>query len=210
MPEQETTSGISRRTLCLGAGATVALLGLGAMKLVSAEAQVRPPGGQDENRMLADCVRCERCVEACPRGVIRVAHFDAGVAGIRTPIMDFHDDYCTACTEENGGVPLCALVCPTDAIALDRAADATKIVIGEAVLDTNQCLAYRQAGCRFCYDACPYEAIQLDELNRPVVLADKCNGCGACESVCVSLKEGSIVAGSKFRAIHVVAPGTKA
>ena len=210
MPEQESTSGISRRTLCLGAGATVALLGLGAMKLVPAEACVRPPGAQDENRMLAECVRCERCVEACPRGVIRVAHFESGIAGIRTPIMDFHNDYCTACAEENDGVPLCELACPTEAISVAKGEDATKIIIGEAQLDTDQCLAYRLAGCRFCYDACPYEAIELDERKRPVVLVDKCNGCGACESVCVSLKEGSIVAGSKFRAIHVVTPGTRA
>lgn len=180
------------------------------MKLVPAEAQVRPPGGQDENRMLAECIRCERCVEACPRGVIRVAHFDTGIAGIRTPIMEFKEDYCTACAEENNGMPLCAEVCPTDAISVQKGTDATKIIIGEAQLDTVQCLAYRQAGCRFCYDACPYEAIELDVMERPVVIPDKCNGCGACECVCVSLKEGSIIAGSKFRAIHVVAPGQKA
>jgi ferredoxin-type protein NapG len=36
-----------------------------------------------------------------------------------------------------------------------------------------------------------------------VVIADKCNGCGACESVCVSLKEGSISSGATKRAIVV-------
>ena len=37
--------------------------------------------------------------------------------------------------------------------------------------------------------------IQIDEA--------KCNGCGACESVCVSLKAGSIVSGAQERAIVV-------
>ena len=32
---------------------------------------------------------------------------------------------------------------------------------------------------------------------------DKCNGCGACESVCVSLQNGSISAGATERAIIV-------
>lgn len=52
----------------------------------------------------------------------------------------------------------------------------------------------------------PYEAIELtgEGANPHVsVLADKCNGCGACESVCVSLKAGSIVSGAQERAIVV-------
>ena len=32
---------------------------------------------------------------------------------------------------------------------------------------------------------------------------DKCNGCGACESVCVSLQNGSISEGATARAIVV-------
>ena len=33
---------------------------------------------------------------------------------------------------------------------------------------------------------------------------ETCNGCGACQNVCVSLKEGSIAAGATSRAIIVV------
>ena len=74
------------------------------------------------------------------------------------------------------------------------------------MIDEAQCLAFRDTGCRYCYDACPYEAIELtgEGANPHVsVLADKCNGCGACESVCVSLKAGSIVSGAQERAIVV-------
>lgn len=39
---------------------------------------------------------------------------------------------------------------------------------------------------------------------RPVVIPDHCNGCGACQSVCVSQKEGSYTTGATSRAIIVV------
>ena len=76
-------------------------------------------------------------------------------------------------------------------------------VLGVAELNQDLCLAYRLIGCRFCYDACEFEAMELDENNRPYVIADACNGCGACESVCVSLQNGSISAGATERAIIV-------
>ncbi|MBR2790758.1 MAG: 4Fe-4S dicluster domain-containing protein, partial [Eggerthellaceae bacterium] len=63
--EQEARGAVSRRALCIGVGSTVALLGLGALKLVPAEACVRPPGGQDEGELLARCTHCNRCVGAC-------------------------------------------------------------------------------------------------------------------------------------------------
>ena len=57
-------AGMSRRTFALGVGGAGVLLAMGGLKLVPAEAQVRPPGGQDESRLVASCIRCERCVEA--------------------------------------------------------------------------------------------------------------------------------------------------
>ena len=78
-------------------------------------------------------------------------------------------------------------------------------IIGKAALIREWCLAWdKNNGCRFCYDACPYEAIELDENGRPVVVPDNCNGCGACQSVCVSQKEGSYTTGATSRAIIVV------
>ena len=91
-------------------------------------------------------------------------------------------------------------------LALPAGATAENTLLGLAVIDEAQCLAFRDTGCRYCYDACPYEAIELtgEGANPHVsVLADKCNGCGACESVCVSLKAGSIVSGAQERAIVV-------
>ena len=122
---------------------------------------------------------------------------------MRTPTFDFSDSYCDWCTEENGGTPLCVSACPTRALELPAGATKENTIIGKAVINTDWCLAYKLIGCRFCYDACPYEAIKLDDENRPVVLDNKCNGCGACESVCVSLQNGSISEGATSRAITI-------
>jgi len=202
--EDEHRTGISRRTLCAGFGAAAVLAGLGGVKYLGGAPVVRPPGGQDEDRLLSACIRCQKCYEICPRNVIAPTHIEDGILAMRTPTFDFSASYCDWCAESNGGDPLCAQVCPTEALSLPEGATAENTILGKAVINEDWCLAYRLMGCRFCYDACPYEAMTLDEFNRPHVVEDKCNGCGACESVCVSLQNGSISQGATSRAITVV------
>ena len=192
---------VSRRSLLIGVGGTAALLGLGALRYAGHVPLNRPPGGQDEAHLVSACIRCEKCYEACPRHVIKPAKIEDGLLGMRSPQLDFSADYCDFCAEENGGVPLCVASCPTEALKPGSTPETG--VLGLAELNQVLCLAYRLIGCRFCYDACEYEAMALDENNRPYVLNDACNGCGACESVCVSLQNGSISAGATERAIVV-------
>ena len=104
---------------------------------------------------------------------------------MRTPTLDFSDNYCDWCTEENGGTPLCVSACPTKALELPAGATKENTIIGRAVINTDWCLAYKLIG----------KIIQIDE--------EKCNGCGACESVCVSLQNGSISEGATARAITI-------
>ena len=135
-------AGMSRRTFALGVGGAGVLLAMGGLKLVPAEAQVRPPGGQDENRLVASCIRCERCVEACPRGALRPAHIEDGIVSVRTPTTNFNDSWCDFCADENDGVPLCVAACPTEALALPADATAETTIIGKAVLIREWCLAW--------------------------------------------------------------------
>ena len=135
--------------------------------------------------------------------MIAPAHIEDGVLNMRTPTFDFSASWCDWCADEHGGQPLCVQACPTEALKLPADATAESTIIGKAVINQDWCLAYKLTGCRFCYDACPYEAMELDENNRPIVLTDTCNGCGACESVCVSLQNGSISEGATARAIVV-------
>lgn len=207
--KQAKTGGMTRRTLCLGIGGGAVMLGLGGLKVANPQAIIRPPGGQDEDRLISACIRCEKCYEACPRHVIKPAKIEDGLLGMRSPQLDFSADYCDFCAEENGGVPLCVASCPTEALQLPAGADAHNTIIGLAEIDRKTCLAFRDTGCHFCFDACRdagYDAIQLDGNGyspRPYVIEDKCVGCGACESVCVSLQQGSIVVGATERAIVV-------
>lgn len=184
-------AGMTRRTLLCGAGGLAAMLALGCVKFMPAQAVVRPPGAQDEDAFLAACTRCGRCVEACPRHAIKLSHLENGVLTARTPEMSFYSNYCDFCAEENGGVPKCAAGCPTRAISMPVDDAPETHAIGRAVLIEDWCLAYCDTGCQACYNACPYEAMALDEYGRPYVLADRCNGCGACEAACVSLTNGS-------------------
>lgn len=197
---------VSRRTFCIGAASTAVLFGLGALRFVEHNELCRPPGGQDESHLLSACIRCQKCYEACPRKVIVPAHLEDGFMGTRTPTLNFNNDFCDYCAEEYNGIPQCVEVCPTEALKLPEGATAENVIIGLAVINERECLAFRNTGCRFCYDACPYEAIRLEggEKNPlPYVIADKCNGCGACESVCVSLQSGSIASGATQRAIVI-------
>ena len=209
-PKKKQPMGLTRRSLVIGACSTVALLGLGSLRYVGHTPITRPPGGQGESHLISACIRCEKCYEACPRKIIQPAHIEDGLLGMRTPTLCFDEDYCDFCTSENGGVPLCAASCPTNALELPEGGLAEDVVrIGYAVIDERQCLAYRDTGCHYCVDACPYQAITYlnnaakEKALRPVVNTDLCNGCGACESVCVSLKAGSIVSGATERAIVV-------
>ena len=160
------------------------------------------------------CVGCLACTVACkavnnvPVGAFWIKTLRVGPNPIEGGSGDWPDVemyflpiQCQHCAD-----PECVKVCPTEALALPADATAENTLLGLAVIDEAQCLAFRDTGCRYCYDACPYEAIELtgEGANPHVsVLADKCNGCGACESVCVSLKAGSIVSGAQERAIVV-------
>lgn len=85
-----------------------------------------------------------------------------------------------------------------------------------AVLNTETCIAYRSSFCAFCHDVCIQvrgeenaaiyyqnaDAADALDTRLPVVDAEKCNGCGACEAVCVSAQAGSTMNASE-RAIVV-------
>lgn len=179
------------------------MLALGGIGAIEAQAVVRPPGGQDENAFMSKCIRCNECAEVCPHRIIRPAHLENGILNFRTPTLNFDSGHCDWCAEDNGGIPLCVKVCPTQALSTSAGATFENTVLGIARIDMQTCLAYRLTGCRACVEACPLEAISLDSENRPVVDEGLCNGCGACEAACVSLQDGSVMNSTGERAIKV-------
>lgn len=189
---------ISRRGLLAGAIGAVGLFAIGggsvALGAPDGKTLLRPPGGQDEGRFLANCLRCDRCRSVCPQGVVVTAAVEDGVVNVRTPYLDFHRGYCDFCDK-------CLEVCPTQALV---PFDESREKIGVAEVDQDSCLAWRSGACRICIDACPFQAIVADSAGRPVVNEDACNGCGLCENVCPSSTYGSY-SGTGLRAVNVKA-----
>ena len=202
--EQSKERGIDRRNLLLGVGGAAVLLGLGPVgKFAAAEPLCRPPGGQNESSFIALCLRCEKCREACPQGIIVPAVLETGIINVRTPTLDYKLGWCDFCSETNNGKPRCIEVCQTQALKLSEDTKASEVIIGEAYIVENWCLAWQLKGCTRCIEECPYDAIIVDSVGRPSVKSSACNGCGLCENVCPSLMVGSVAIGSKDRAITV-------
>lgn len=173
---------LTRRTFVVGGAGAAALLLLGAgaklQYVYGSQTLLRPPGGQNEERFLSLCIKCDRCRSACPLDCISVANLHDGLLNARTPKLDFKLGYCDFCN-------LCIKNCPTGALEYF---DPETEWISPAVIETELCIAYQPEGlgCRKCIDICPFEAITTDELGRPLVITENCNGCGYCEHICPS------------------------
>ena len=193
--------GMSRRAF-VGAGATcVAMAGLGGFGALAGEADkafVRPPGASSNKDLLSACNRCDKCVQACPYGIVEPLPLAQGIVGYATPILDFERgrcDFCMKCTE----------ACPTGSLSLGAPNERD---VGVAVIVSDACVAWDWSGCTVCLDECPVEgAITLDEYGRPVVHRD---GCGTCENKCPSSSLRSYNASAHKRGIVVVSRESQA
>jgi polyferredoxin/Pyruvate/2-oxoacid:ferredoxin oxidoreductase delta subunit len=181
--------------VALGAGVGAALLlGTGIARAVKGPGLVRPPGAQDERVFLSRCLRCSECMKACPTSGLQPTLLEAGVEGIWTPVLRSRlgccDYSCTACGH----------ICPSGAIPRLDLEEKRRQVLGLAVIDRDRCLPWASdTPCIVCQEMCPVpdKAIVLqsrhlitrpdgskDYLSRPVVVADRCIGCGICEYKC--------------------------
>lgn len=176
---------------CLFAG--MLALGGGAKAFAADDGQLlRPPGGQDEARLRALCVKCDRCRQVCPQGCIETVSAGKGFLDARTPMLNLHRGACDFCNR-------CIEVCPTGAL---QAFDPAKDKIGVAVLDTQKCIAYARGLCVVCEGSCPYDALTFDASGHPQVNEAACNGCGECVMAC-NVNVNRSFDGSFDRAIEV-------
>ena len=185
----------SRRQLLLATGIGVAGLATMAVSPANASANpylIRPPGA-DASDFLSRCARCGQCVKVCPSGGLQPALFEAGLAGLWSPILVPRLGPCEyPCN-------VCGQVCPTAAIPLLELAQKQQIKLGTAYIDRSRCIPWADnIPCNVCQEVCqvPTKAIKGDvvlvkdasgeqiELMRPVVLRQDCIGCGVCEHNC--------------------------
>ena len=147
---------------------------------------ITPPGSLSARHFAQHCTACQLCVSVCPNQVLRPS---SDLTKLMQPEMSYERGYCRPeCAK-------CAEVCPTNAIHLTSLAEKSAVQIGRAVWIKENCICITdKMECGNCARHCPAGAIQMvpsdpeDEasIKIPVVNAERCIGCGACENLCPS------------------------
>ena len=162
---------------------------------------VRPPGSVPESEFLQLCIRCGECFKACPNNVLQLQGLEHGLSGLWSPHVNADwagcESSCNACGQ----------VCPTGAIRSLPMEEKSVTRMGLAIVDPETCLPFvgREA-CDLCVQECQtagYHAIEYIQVGTqtdrqgqpmegtgflaPVVLEDKCVGCGLCQTRCFGI-----------------------
>lgn len=147
---------------------------------------IRPPGRKDESDFLQRCIKCGKCIRACPfialQPVIKAGEFDRG-----TPCLRLGTSFCRFCED----FP-CVNACPTGALSKDG--NLKKIGCAQAL--AKLCLRSSGNECTACAQICDrtFKAISYPgEAQAPSIDASLCSGCGACLTVCPVTPEPALV-----------------
>ena len=142
-----------------------------------------PVGSGCLKNFTTHCTACQLCVSKCPNDVLRPSgSFDR----LMQPEMSFERGFCRpSCTA-------CADVCPNGAIKPIVPEQKSSTKIGTAVWIADNCIANKDGvRCNNCERHCPNGAIKMikkgegkDAPRIPMIDAERCLGCGACEYVC--------------------------
>ncbi|MEX0777477.1 MAG: 4Fe-4S binding protein [Phycisphaeraceae bacterium] len=191
---------MTRRGMLVGVAAGIAAaatVGLSSRR-AGAAPPIRPPGSVPEDEFLQLCIRCGECFKACPNNVLQPMGLATGLNNLWTP---------QAVPTWSGCEPSCnncGQVCPTGAIRALPIPEKRVARMGLAIINETTCLPYAgREACQLCVDECiaaGYDAIefervgtQLDQLGdpiegsgflAPVMVPDKCVGCGLCQTRC--------------------------
>jgi len=175
-------------SLTIGGSAYVA--GLGRSGATATAAPLRPPGALPEDDFAATCIRCLRCVDACPNLALTPTPSNAPGGKAGTPTMHMRKAACMLCMDTPGEFLRCTEVCPSGALQLIRKEKEEiqeKVHIGVAIIDFDLCYSYNNWSCGACFRACPLagEAMTIGLWERPSVNPQACVGCGCCERTCI-------------------------
>lgn len=173
---------------------------------------VRPPGSVPEQEFLEMCIRCGECFKVCPNNVLQAEGFQQGLEGLWSPMVVADWAGCESSCNS------CGQVCPTGAIRALPIAEKKVARMGLAIVNKSTCLPFAgQEECDLCVQECNaagYHAIEFQQVgtevdddgvpiqgtgySAPIVLADKCVGCGLCQTRCngINVKEKSLLAES--------------
>lgn len=172
----------------IGGGVYVAGVGPGAKG--EAPPPLRPPGALPEADFVATCIRCLRCVDACPNHCLEPMPATAREGRSGTPTMHMRKAACMLCAGDDGDFLRCTEVCPSGALQLvgkEEDEIQQNVAIGTAQIDHDLCYSYNNWSCGACFRACPLsgKAMTVGMWERPTVHPDACVGCGCCERACI-------------------------
>jgi len=141
-------------------------------KKASTPSAIRLPWVINEQVFTNSCTQCGDCVTSCEENIIV-----KGSGGF--PEIDFSKGECSFCQK-------CVDVCEQPLFVDKRDENSPPWQLNIAI--KNNCLAMNQVVCQSCQDCCEPEAITFKYLQssipQPQMELDKCNGCGACVSIC--------------------------
>lgn len=150
------------------------------------EQRILPPGAASAQHFERHCTACQLCVAQCPNNVLRPS---TNTDHFMQPEMFFEKGSCRPdCVR-------CSEVCPAEAIKPITLAEKTSIQIGVAVWNKDLCVVNTKGvPCGLCARRCPTGAITMipvkdnegNDTGRafPMINAERCIGCGACEYHC--------------------------
>jgi ferredoxin len=145
--------------------------------------EIRPPAVLPIDQFQATCIRCGNCSRACPTEIIQTSFDPANLTGLLTPHVSFTSGYCLP------DCICCGAVCPSGAIQRFSEEQKKNLVMGIASIHREDCLLTAQKECDRCRYYCAYDAVsiqisKIDFSAWPVILEDRCVGCGACVVAC--------------------------
>lgn len=161
---------------------------LSAQQARGAANALKPPGAKADAEFNATCIKCGKCVVACPYDTLKLAA-PGEAAPLGTPYFVAREVPCYMCAD----IP-CVKICPTAALdpGLTKIEDAR---MGLAVIDIEHCLSWQGLRCEICHRECPLKDRAISVVHNPrrtskhamfvpLVHSDACTGCGICERAC--------------------------
>ena len=128
---------------------------------------VRPPYAS-EGETFEVCKTCDApCVSSCEEKILQI---DAA----NTPFLDFRSSGCSDCQK-------CLEACLPNVLL-----DEKRFISGHAKIAMSSCMSHHQTVCFSCKEPCLENAIVFSGMFNPIILAEKCTGCGYCIGVCPS------------------------
>lgn len=161
---------------------------------------MRPPGSVPEDLFRSKCIRCGECLKACPVNILQPTGMELGIDGLWTPVVKLDSAACQPYCNN------CGQVCPTGAIRALPIYEKRAARIAQAEVDKSTCLAHcKKQECGLCVEECKaagYGALEYIRIGieydnwglpvegsgflAPVVIEEKCVGCGLCQIKCHS------------------------